>query len=184
MSNKVTPITLLMMGYIQAIHLALSKNDTESLRQMGLSYELANQISILSEEERNKMMHSDKSIFSIHINEHSLKLFTDSVKKISNKEKLLYDAIKLGASRSIMYDVANITAHQFTEMRDKIGLSGKKSRPLSLSEKEEEILNHYFRKTDIAHFKSKLELLVDAATKTKIEINRIERYYTIHMTME
>ena len=173
----ISPAAMIVMSVINAAEMAVEQQDKNILKQFGLSDQLIVTLSSLSQLEKSKLVSKAKSFFHIEFDESSLGLLTHSIREISKSEKLLITAIKLGASRKMMTDMAHITAQRFTEIRSQFNIDEHRARPIALTDEDDKLINQFMIDMDTNQYESQLDLLIDIAQTTQIDINRIYMYY-------
>ena len=125
---------------------------------------------------------ADGSFVSFNIDERTLNLRIQNALHSRDREGLLNDALRLGASRPVMYEYMKMSHAEFQTRREQLGLREIRKRPLQLPSADyghlsglhgEYVKYHGAPASGAEH----LRCLVWLAEKSGNDLNRIYEYY-------
>ncbi|RKW13979.1 STY4526/YPO1902 family pathogenicity island replication protein [Cardiobacterium hominis] len=148
--------------------------------QLGISQETFADLSRLNIAELCQI--ADGGFVSININERMLNLRVQNALHSRDREELINDALRFGASRPIMYQYLKMSHAEFQTRRMQLGLREIRKRPQQLSSADYgrlsdlhgEYVKHHGAPTGGPDH---LRCLVWLAEKSSNDLNRIYEYY-------
>lgn len=171
-------LSQIYLNLLNAI-LAAAKDGHPIHKQFGLSQETFEQLSRLSSIELISL--AKTPFLDARINDRSLAMTINSIIKSRDRQELVRDAMRYGASRDIMQHYANLTENAFNRLRIELGLIAERRRPPKIRDDEYLILasahSEYGSQQNINDRMGHLRCLVYLTERTGIDINRIYHYY-------
>ncbi|MDP8051536.1 STY4526/YPO1902 family pathogenicity island replication protein [Pasteurella atlantica] len=156
-----------------------SKYNGESIKQLGIEPCIIQQLSTMSIYELYELAQS--SCVKYSINTEHLGFCVHKIIQGRNQDKLVNEAILLGASRMMMKQIANISYGNFNKRRMQLDLFNKRNKPHLLTNDEYQQLailhDKYKKQHSIISRLDNLRCLIFLSKQTKIDINRIYQYF-------
>lgn len=148
--------------------------------QLGIQQETFADLSRLSIAELYRI--ADGGIVSINIDDRMLNLRIQAALQSRDREELLNDALRLGASRPIMYRFVKMSHAEFQTRRLELGLGKIRKRPPQLPDADfdniSDLHGEYVKRCDLPEGGAEhLRCLVWLAEQSGADINRIYEYY-------
>lgn len=148
--------------------------------QFGLSDELFARIAKLNVNELLQIAGS--GIYKLELNERSLNIVTQNALNSRNHDRVIEDALKLGASRDLMKRYLKMPGEIFRKRRTQLNIGNDdRTRPRKLSGDEYDRLadlhNLYVKTTPVNSGEDHLRCLIYLSEHTGIDLNRIDSYY-------
>lgn len=193
-AKEQTPIHLINITYWQALRLAISNGDQDSLRKMGIKDEHVAFINQLSDEDRQKLVNNSHPLVQFKMDEQALALHLTRVTQTNSHDELIRCAIINGASRDMLKTLTGMSIHEFNELskrysHQRLYPAEVLKRPHKLTLKEETRLNHCYqeiiKEQSYKTYRPRYQLLaqyVYLSEQTEIAINRVYHYYDLLTT--
>lgn len=149
--------------------------------QLGISRHTFDDLSSMNISELHSV--ANTLFFDIEVNERALNLSVQRVLQSRDRNTLIDDAIRLGASRQIMQLLANMSYNEFNRRRADLNIDDIRWRPTQLTTDDYDnlaTLHSQYGRTQESGINSGLEhlnCLVFLSERTKIDLNRIYSYY-------
>ena len=142
MENNKNELKELNRFVIQYILRLYNSRDFESLRQMGISFEEARQVSELSLSESMRLEAFKAPIARVQIAQHISKIL-DYIRQEATKDKLIDQLILLEASQPMLMELVGMDTRDFQQRRRDLGLpKAKAGRPALLNDQEATAVHH------------------------------------------
>jgi hypothetical protein len=137
--NELKELNRFVIQYILRLY---GNRDIEGLRQMGISFEDARQLSELSLSDSIRLESFNAPIARVLIAEHIPKIL-DYIRLESTKDKLIDELILMEASQPMLMELAGMETREFQHRRRDLGLpKAKAGRPALLNDQEATAVHH------------------------------------------
>ncbi len=128
---------------IQYIYRLYQDRDVEGLRAIGLSKEVAKRVASLSLDEVGRLENFRAQIAEFKVTESHLEMMIKHVQHEGAKDELIDQLIQLGASQTMLAELAGIEPTEYRARRQALGLpNASAGRPSVLTEQESTKVHH------------------------------------------
>ena len=149
--------------------------DTATLDRLNISGDIAQRIAKLPSNIRHRLESQQTPFIEVTVNESALNSAINSCYASGKRDEMYDKAILLGAAKSTMKKLCNMSSSDFASRRKLLGMTELRVRPQSLSVDEELHLSSQYREIDDTT--DGLSTLIALAENSGIEINRIYTYF-------
>lgn len=115
------------------------------LTAMGINQKLIDQLRNLPLDAFHRLRSFPSLIADITIDERRLSMLINYATEETSRDRRVDELIRMGASQTMMEEIAAISREDFRERRKRIGVEVRLGRPSSLNELEEEQVNEALR---------------------------------------
>lgn len=156
-----------------------SKRGSPAFKQLGIEQSTMTDIASMNVSEIQEL--AETPFITYHLDNRSLNLKVQRVIERRNKDDLLNQAIRLGASRMIMKLYANMSHKEFSQRRADLSIDDSRSRPSMLSADEYDKLaqlhSKHGKSHPVRHKIDHIRCLVYLSESMTIDISRIYQYF-------